>query len=279
MAVISLSGLAMMSGGNLPGRGPYGRQVSLALDYVLANAQESGFICTPGFESHGPMYGHGFATLFVSECLGSSPRPEIRDKLSKAVKLIVNTQNAQGGWRYLPERADAADISVTISEVMALRAARNAGVHVPKETVDRSVDYIKKSQNPDGGFTYMLSDHGPSQFPRSAAAVAGLFSAGIYQGPEITKGLDYVMQFLPRPGAVTQERSYYFYGHYYAAMAMWQSGGERWAKWYPAVRDELLAKQKPDGSWFDSAISPEFDTAMALLVLQVPNNYLPIFQR
>ena len=87
------------------------------------------------------------------------------------------------------------------------------------------------------------------------------------------------MRFLPQPGAVTHERSYYFYGHYYAAMAMWQAGGERWAKWYPAVRDELLSKQKSDGSWFDSAISPEFDTSMALLVLQVPNNYLPIFQR
>jgi hypothetical protein len=276
--VVGLAGMAMVSGGSLPKRGPYGVQVALALDYVLANAQESGFICAPGYESHGPMYGHGFATLFLAECLGSSSRPEIREKLAKAVKLLVNTQNPQGGWRYKPERMEG-DLSVTISEVMALRAARNAGVHVPKETVERSVDYIKKSQNPDGGFVYMLSERGPSQFPRSAAAVAGLFSAGIYEGPEIVKGLDYLAQFAPQQGTVTRERSYYLYGHYYAAMAMWQAGGQRWSKWYPAIRDELVAKQRPDGSWFDSAISPEFDTAMALLILEVPNNYLPIFQR
>jgi hypothetical protein len=111
--------------------------------------------------------------------------------------------------------------------------------------------------------------------------VAGLFSAGIYEGPEITKGLDYLAQFAPHQGNVTQERVYYLYGHYYAAMAIWQAGGERWTKWYPAIRDELIAKQSPDGSWLDSVpvISPEYETAMALLILEVPNNYLPIFQR
>ena len=46
-----------------------------------------------------------------------------REKLAKAVKLIRNTQNAQGGWRYQPRRTEA-DISVTICQVMALRAAR-----------------------------------------------------------------------------------------------------------------------------------------------------------
>ena len=189
VAVISLSGLAMMSGGSLPGRGPYGRQVSLSLDYVLAAAQESGFICVPGFESHGPMYAHGFATLFIAESLGSSPRQETREKLAKAVKLIVNTQIAVGGWRYRPERMDP-DISVTISEVMALRAARNAGVRVPKETVDRSVEYIKKSQNADGGFTYMLLERGPSQFPAFCGRRRGPLYAGIYEGPQIIKGLD-----------------------------------------------------------------------------------------
>ena len=62
-------------------------------------------------------------------------------------------------------------------------------------------------------------------------------------------------------------------------MAIWQAGGKRWTKWYPAIRDELIAKQSPDGSWLDSFISPEYETAMALLILEVPNNYLAIFQR
>jgi hypothetical protein len=172
-----------------------------------------------------------------------------------------------------------ADISVTISQVMALRAARNAGVFVPKRTIELALSYIKKSQNADGGFKYMLIGGDDSAFPRSAAAVAGLYSLGVYEGPELTKGLDYLMQFTSQSGVVHRESAWYFYGHYYAAMAMWQAGGQRWARWYPAIRDELVLKQQPNGSWDDPSVSPEFGTAVACIVLQVPNNYLPIFQR
>jgi hypothetical protein len=274
VAVCALAGMAFMSGGSTPGRGPYGPQVNRCVDYLLANAQPSGFI-SAGDASHGPMYGHGFAAMFLAECYGMSPRPELRDKLAKAVKIIVNSQNKEGGWRYQAVRADA-DISVTVCEIMALRAARNAGLFVPNETIDRAVDYVKRSQNADGGFMYMIQG-GESAFPRSAAGVVALYSAGIYQGPEIAKGLDYLKQFIPAEG-VTRRESYYFYGHYYAVQAMWQAGGERWARWYPAIRDELIARQRDDGSWM-SPKGNEYATAMACIILQIPNNYLPIFQR
>jgi hypothetical protein len=221
------------------------------------------------------MYGHGFATLFLAECYGMTMRADIREKLSKAVQLIVNTQNNEGGWRYQPVRHDA-DISVTICQVMALRAARNAGLFVPRETVDRCTDYVKRSQNGDGGFMYMIQG-GQSAFPRSAAGVVALYSAGIYEGPEVEKGLAYLMGYLPQANEFNRE-SHYFYGHYYAVQAMWHAGGEHWSKWYPAVRDALVARQAEDGSWSD-AICVEYGTAMACIVLQMPNNYLPIFQR
>lgn len=275
VAVAALAGMAFMSGGSTPDRGPYGANVERAIDFILNNMQESGFITVPGASSHGPMYGHGFATLFLSECYGMSPRDGLRESLSKAVNLIVNTQNSQGGWRYQPQRRDA-DISVTICEVMALRAARNAGFYVPRETIDRAVDYVKRSQNADGGFMYMLQG-GQSAFPRSAAGVVALYSAGVYEGPEIEKGLEYVIQFLPQSGDFNRE-SHYFYGHYYAVQAMWHAGGDYWSKWYPAIRDTLIARQSDDGSWMDS-ICLEYGTAMACLILQIPNNYLPIFQR
>ncbi len=275
VAVCALAGLAFMSGGSTPDRGPYGEQVSRCVDYLLANTQGSGFISHPPSSSHGPMYGHGFATLFLAECYGMSRRPELREKLTKAVKLIVETQNEDGGWRYQPQRLDA-DISVTICEVMALRAARNAGLHVPRETIDRCIDYVKRSQNPDGGFMYQVHG-GESAFARSAAGVVALYSAGVYEGPEIEKGIAYLLKFLPSDGVVRRE-TYYFYGHYYAVQAMWQAGGEAWSLWYPAIRDELLARQQHDGSW-RSPISNDYATAMACITLQVPNNYLPIFQR
>jgi len=277
VAVCGLAGTAFLAAGSTPGRGPYGGNVNRCVDYLLANCEQSGYIIAPGAPSHGPMYGHGFATMFLAECYGMSQRKDLRERLSKAVSLIVNCQNAEGGWRYYPQRRDA-DISVTVCQVMALRAARNAGLHVPKDTIDRAIQYIKRCQNADGGFMYMLSEGGESAFPRSAAAITALYGAGVYQGPEINKGLEYLMQFIPAEGVVRREGNYYEYGHYYAAQAFWQAGGKYWEKWYPAIRDELLSRQREDGSW-NSAFGPEYATAMCLMVLQMPNNYLPIFQR
>jgi len=275
-AICALAGLAFLAGGSTPGRGPYGGNVNRCLDFILANTEPSGLIVAPAAAKQWPMYGHGFATLFLAECYGMSPRPDLREKLVKAVQLILNTQNKEGGWRYEPQRREA-DISVTVCEVMALRAARNAGIYVSGEAIDRAVDYVKQCQNADGGFRYMVQG-GESAFPRSAAALVALYSAGIYEGPEITKGLDYLVQFLPQEGVVRRETMYYEYGHYYAAQAMWQAGGPHWNKWYPAVRDDLIGRQENIGSW-TSAYGSQYATAMCCLALQVPNNFLPIFQR
>ncbi len=189
--------------------------------------------------------------------------------------MIVDTQNDEGGWRYQPVRNDA-DLSVTICQINALRAARNAGIFVPKETVEACIDYVKKSQNPDGGFRYMLQG-GASAFPRSAAGVVALYSAAVYDAEEIDDGIDYLKQYMPEI-KFGQRFSHYFYGHYYAAQAFWIRGGADWLEWYPAIRDELIRRRTGQGYWQDS-IGNEYGTAMALIILQMPNNYLPIFQR
>lgn len=276
VAICGLAGMAFMAHGSTPGRGPHGDVVTGCAAHIMNNCRESGFIISPGAVSHGPMYGHGFATLFLADVYGMHPDPAVRDKLEAAVKLIIATQNDEGGWRYEPKRQDA-DISVTICQVMALRAARNAGIFVPNDTIDRCIEYVKRSQNPDGGFMYQLSQPGESQFPRSAAGVVAFYNAGIYEGEELERGLEYLMQHVPTSDAFNRD-AHFFYGHYYAVQAFWQAGGLRWQRWYPAIHDVLLARQKPDGSWFDQ-ISPEYGTAMACIVLQMPSNYLPIFQR
>ena len=145
-----------MQSGNLPNRGKYGREVQRCLQFVLNSCQESGLIASDG--SQGPMYGHGFATLFLGELYGMTGNDEIKEKLERAVRLIERTQNPEGGWRYQPVPYDA-DISVTICQVMALRAARDAGIKVEKKVIDQAIKYVRSCQNPDGGFSYM-SGHG-----------------------------------------------------------------------------------------------------------------------
>ena len=147
IAVTSLCGLAFMASGSSPGRGPYGSQIDKALVYVMDNTSQSGFIAVSASSTHGPMYSHGFGTLFLAEAYGMTHRPEIREKLQKAVRLIIDSQNIEGGWRYQPVRHDA-DLSVTICQINALRAARNAGLYVPKETVAACIRYVKRVAEP-----------------------------------------------------------------------------------------------------------------------------------
>ena len=277
--ITALAGLAFLADGNMPGaagstgEGLYGRNVDKVLDFVIKSAQESGLVSAQGYGS--PMYGHGFATLFLAEAYGQTQREDIKEKLQNAIRLLVQTQNREGGWRYQPVPQDA-DISVTICEIMALRAARNAGIKIPKLTIDRAIDYVKKSQEPDGGFSYMLNSRG-SAFPRSAAGLACLYYSGIYDGEETTKGVKYLMNNLPGKGQNSSEY-HYFYGNYYATQAMFMAGGEAWSKYWPAIRSELIKKQQADGSWTGEAGAP-YATSMALIMLQVPNRLLPILQK
>jgi squalene cyclase len=273
-AIVALAGIAFLAHGSMPNDGPYGREVSKILDYILSDCQESGLITSPGYGS--PMYGHGFATLFLAEVYGMSPKhAEVKEKLQNAIRLIIQCQNSEGGWRYQPVPNDA-DISVTICQIMALRAARNAGIKVPKTTIERAIDYVKKSQEPDGGFAYMLNSRG-SAYPRSAAGVACLYYSGIYGGKEIQRGVKYLMARLPGKGLPDSEGQY-FYGNYYATQAMFMSGGDAWKAYWPAIRADLVKKQQANGSWSGEA-GDVYGTAMALIILQVPDRLLPILEK
>ncbi len=295
--ITGLAGLALMSAGHQPGRGKYGKNVSRAVDYItaLAGGANPGFLTSNdgGFGGRmsqpSAMYSHGFASLFVAEVCGMMPEEQrqkrVRGVLEQATAFSVAAQNKEGGWRYQP-RADFADVSVTVALMMALRAARNAGVFVRKSVIRAGSEYIRGCQMPDGGFSY-FRQQGFSAFARSAAAIVGLYSASVPEDEEVNaksidRGLRYLQQFIP--GRQFNQREipgqHYYYGQYYAGLAMWTAGGEYWRTWFPAVRDDLLGRARAGGgTWTDQWHGNAYATAMSLIVLQLPNNYLPILQK
>jgi hypothetical protein len=264
VAVTAFVGRAMMAAGSKPGSGPYGTHLSKTVAYLLGRVQENGMITSQDPSEPAPMYGHAFALTFLAECQQAAPAPELKEKIGRAVKLIVGAQNPDGGWRYTPKPLDA-DLSVTVAQLIALVAARDAGIDVPRATIDRAVEYVKRSQNKDGGFRYLLQG-GTSGFARSAAAVAALYQAGVVDGPELRKGMAYVAKH-PAIDTIGQPEVYYFYGHYYAAQAMSHADEEAWTRWHKAVREKLIEQQRSDGAWPDTA-SLDLGTAMACLTLQ-----------
>ena len=164
---------------------------------------------------------------------------------------------------------------------------------MPRSNADRCTDYVKRCQDPNtGGFSYQAGFRGGAGFARTAAGVVALNSAGVYHvegsrpGSEsVRRGLDYLMRFLPGSAAAgasisaNDVHSHYHYGHYYAVQAMWTAGGNYWRRWYPAIRARNAAKPPGRPSWQQGMWCPNYCTAMSLIVLQVPNNYLPILQR
>ncbi|MGA2581847.1 MAG: prenyltransferase/squalene oxidase repeat-containing protein [Tepidisphaeraceae bacterium] len=272
-AVTALSALSFMANGNLPGRGKYGDNVRKALDYIISRQQESGLFTSD--QNQAEMYSHGFATLFVGEVYGMTGDDDTKEHLQKAVRLIERAQNPEGGWRYTPQPIDA-DISVTICQVMALRAARDAGIKVEANVISNAIAYVKRCQNPDGGYSYQ-STGGPSGFARTAAGTASLYYAGAFDDDSILRGLNFLNQYPPSPANQNVDQAgRFYYGNYYAVQAMFLAGGKYWDDWYPAIRDLLIHLQQPTGEWAGE-VDSEYCTAMALIILQMPNRYLPVF--
>ena len=213
------------------------------------------------------------------------------------------------------------DMSVTVCQVVALRAAMNVGIKVKQDTIDRALHYVvqsmitsdARSQGDDevGAFSYqpVNTRWNRSSFALTAAGLTTLFQAGIYDDaalaryvqargialdplPQIGKTVDYMERTYAPLFQHFRKHYFYYYGNYYAAQAMYNVGGvepERWERWYDHVRDDLLqlevrGRAPRDGgeeSRWESNVgdTSTFSTAVAILILSMPFDYLPIHQK
>jgi len=280
VAMTALAGLALMAGGNTTSEGPYADNVRRAVHFVLSQAGRNGLIAAMEEESRS-MYGHGFGMLFLAQAYGTEQDPELaRDiyrVLVRGIMLTARSQSADGGWLYTPD-ANSDEGSVTVTQIQALRACRNAGIKVPKSTIERAAAYIEKCANPDGGISYSLRNRGRSRGPITAAAVAVLYNAGQYENPVAHKALEYTRRNL-EAGGMRIFSGHRCYGMLYAGQAMYLSNEANWKWFFSKYRDDLVRQQNKDGSWPGDSVGEVYGTATTLIVLQLPYRYLPILQR
>lgn len=298
LAVTSLGALAYMAAGSTPDRGPHGAELARAIDHLLSHAdldttsQQLGYLHDPA-DRNSKMHAHGFAALALAEAYAMSPREgrglRIAESLQAALDLMARSQTQEGGWYYDPVRGLEHEGSVTIALVQAMRAAKNAGLRVDPEVIARAVDYVRRSQNEDGAFRYALGSDEVS-VALTAAAISTLNATGRYHGPEIRQGFDYIdrelrlraeaaagaSKLLPREG----QAQFPCYERLYLAQAFWQSPDpSAFARWFAEEETRLLRAQAEDGSWDDPRFGPTYATAVNVLVLALPDQLLPIFQR
>ncbi|GDY02042.1 hypothetical protein LBMAG49_13710 [Planctomycetota bacterium] len=283
IGVTAICGMAFLAGGHLPARGIHGAAGQSAIRYLIEHVLDTGFVTDAGTR----MYSHAFATLFLAEVYGMYGGKDVKDALEKAINLIVDCQNAFGGWRYNPFDREL-DLSVTVCQVQALRAARNIGIKVPEGTIDRAIDYVQRSRvtrgRSRGQFFYKILGRGayekPNEFAINAAALTALASAGIYDQELTEPALDFLERAYEDVSDYYGRHYYFWYGNYYACQAFFQSGGTRFRRYFDRLSQDLLRSQQADGRWInDCGPGDEFATGIACLLLQLPRQYLPILQR
>ncbi|MFO0840278.1 MAG: prenyltransferase/squalene oxidase repeat-containing protein [Phycisphaerae bacterium] len=282
VAMTSLAGMALLAGGSTPTQGPYAKNVSSAVTFLIKSARRDGLIAQPEEESH-CMHGHGFALLFLAQCFGVEEDPQrqaqIKLVLQRAVELTGRSQSAAGGWLYTPD-SGGDEGSVTVTQVQALRACRNAGIAVPKKVIDNAMTYLERSTNDDGGIRYQVSDNGPSRPAITAAAVACWYNGGHYDDPRALRALDFAERnLMPSRAQSSRAFGHYYYAHLYMSQVMYMTSEEKWQSYFPAMRDILISHQLEDGSWIGDHVGSTYGTAVALIVLQLPYKNLPIMLR
>jgi len=277
VAMTSLVGMAFLASGSTPTRGRDWRMVRDAARFLVKASGESGLIATP--HDARPMFGHGFATMFLAQIYGMEDderrQREVARVLRRAVALTARSQSHQGGWMYQPD-SNRDEGSGTVVQIQGLRACRNAGITVPIGVIDKALQYIRNSANEDGSIRYGVDHSGAGRAPLSAAAVAVLFNAGLYDDPLAVKALTYARRHLPINGSGNY---HHYYSQMYLSQALYNVGGEDWDDYYAAMSRWLVEQQGKDGSWQGDRVGRVYGTAVALVILQLPHAMVPIYQR
>jgi len=273
--------LAFLGRGHVPGRGPFKEVVGRGVDFILKSQDERGLYTSPE-PSHGPMYAHALATLAMIEAWGWMPGPKVQQSVQRAVALIVKSQAIEeehaGGWRYLPYPEDA-DLNVTVMQLVALRAARNARIEVPDKTFKKALEYVRRCGTTEfGPFVYQ-----PGRRVTTSLIAAGTLSMQLLGAGDDPLVKEALKRLKTRP--YNTRMGHFWYMTYYAMQSARQAGGEFWSYWHPKARKVILDAQDPDGSWpgFEdekyNGPARCYSTAFACISLEVYMHYLPAYQR
>ncbi len=266
-AIQGLALLALLADGEDPRFGRHAVHVRLGTEALLKAQDANGYF--------GPsMYHHAFATLALAELYGAVDDPRVGPALLRAVTLILEAQkrNQKGAWRYRPESTDA-DTTVSGGQLVALFAARNAGLDVPEAAIEGGLAFFQSVMQADGGIGYAARQGGGAG-PRNAIAVLVADLGGRREGELFQKAWRWLLDSSNQ----NVQQTYLFYHLYYAAQAYFRADMAAWRTWNKTLAEGLRSAQNSAGGW-DGPNGSVFCTASAILALAPNFRYLPIYER
>lgn len=292
VAVTGLGCLAYLATAKDPFQGANAKPLTDGLLFLLKQQKDGVF----PKQGHTWIHGQGFATLALSEAYGrtlfGSTKPdldlkELRKAVERAVATIAAHQSVSGGWWYVQNDPRNHEGSTTVCAVQALVSARNFGIPIDEKVLTKGFEYLKRCQNPDGGFDYKEGPGTNSMKEGTAGDVSTLALMRRFDYEVMTKGVDFLKTL--GPAAISKER-FPYYGHFYACMGLTLFGEEMGAEkdaaaYVKAAHEDVLSWQGRDGEWplkgwlTGHTNDPAYGTAFSVLLLSVPDKHLSIFNR
>lgn len=274
-AATGLALLPFLGAGHTHRQGEFQETVGKGLDYL-----KSRIIATPlggDLQDGINLYPQAIATLALCEAYALTHDRELDAACRAAITFIINAQDKQGGgWRYYP--GQVGDTSVTGWMWPALKSGELNYLPVPPATWKGAWKFLDGVQD-DSGAAYGYL--GPERDNLNMTAVGLL--CRMYGGwPRRHPGLMRGVRTLSRKGPHPTD----LYFNYYAAQVLRHYGGEEWVAWNEKLREQLIRTQSREGHESGSWYFPDkhgdqggrlYNTAMALLTLEVYYRYLPIY--
>jgi hypothetical protein len=227
-----------------------------------------------------------------------NPDPRIREAAAWHLDRLIRYETYMGGWNYYDfhsrtQRPGGGPTSFgTAAALVAIQAAREAGIDVPQPLIDRALRRLREMRLPDGNFLY---SHDLQYIPRlDANQTRGsigrnqpcnyalwLWDFGKVGQEQALHGLDefirehaFIEMGRKRPlphSSWYQTAPYYFYfDHYYAALLIGRLSPELRGRYAQQMADWIVPLQEMDGSWWDYAMwdyHKPYGTAFAVLTL------------
>ena len=153
--------------------------------------------------------------------------------------------------------------------MVALMAARNAGVPVPEKSIQDGLHFYFSCQTADGGIGYVAP-----QAPNATRTAIGCLVMALAKDKNST-AFQSAFKFLKGAGNDMQYPAYF---RYYASQAYFHASPEMWNTWNHDNIKTLRAGQTAEGNW-DGMFGTTFNTAGSLLSLALNYRYLPIYER
>lgn len=292
VAATALALLPFLGAGYTHEEGRYKEVVEDGLYFLLVRARETtrGAELNQGTEG---MYSHGIATMALCEAYAMSRnKPQrLRHVAQEAIRFIEEAQDRRtGGWRYTPNESPG-DLSVSAWQIMALKSARLAGLHVSEPTIYEAIHFLDSVQM-EGGIKYnYLPDfdrRGSGEDSPWTCNATGLLLRQYFGWKPGYRTLDEGIDLVARHGPLKNDgRFCNLYYAYYATLALHHHDGSGRRKWNDRLREFLVRTQSRRGDEAGSWFFPDhycdkggrlLNTALATLILETPYRIMPLFR-